>query len=251
MEKHDPEIYARFMSRDPQYAVPGGESPAGFFTRCRAVLEDIAARHASETIAIVTHGLVLDAAYRAASGLALEERRAGFLADKWDVYSQLASLESARGQPAAAFDLSERLRARQTLEFLARGHVARSDADGVLAGRASELRRHIDVLTRAAEGQVAGSLRGPNADGLSAGARLVLEGAQRQYAAVLVELKERDSRYARGVTADAATSQAVAAQLRPDEAMLEYLMSDSSATVFVITRDTLVGIPLGAPGLGW
>ena len=75
MEKHDPEIYARFMSRDPQYAVPGGESPVGFFTRCRAVLEDIAARHASETIAIVTHGLVLDAAYRAASGLALEVLR--------------------------------------------------------------------------------------------------------------------------------------------------------------------------------
>jgi len=75
MEKHDVEIYTRFMSRDPQYAVPGGESPAGFFARCRAVLEELAARHDGQTIAIVTHGLVLDAAYRAASGLALEVLR--------------------------------------------------------------------------------------------------------------------------------------------------------------------------------
>ncbi len=75
MEKLDPEIYVRFMSRDPHYAVPGGESPAGFFARCRAVLEELATRHAGETIAIVTHGLVLDAAYRAATGLALEAQR--------------------------------------------------------------------------------------------------------------------------------------------------------------------------------
>lgn len=75
MESREPEIYARFMSRDPQYAVPGGESPADFFARCRAALESIATSHAGETVVIVTHGLVLDAAYRAASGLALEEQR--------------------------------------------------------------------------------------------------------------------------------------------------------------------------------
>lgn len=75
MEARDPQVYARFMSRDPQYAVPGGESPAGFFARCRAALEDLAARHRGETIAVVTHGLVLDCAYRAATGLALEAQR--------------------------------------------------------------------------------------------------------------------------------------------------------------------------------
>lgn len=75
MEQHDPDVYARFMSRDPQYAVPDGESPADFFARCRAVLEELAMRHAGATIAVVTHGLVLDCAYRAASGLALEVLR--------------------------------------------------------------------------------------------------------------------------------------------------------------------------------
>lgn len=75
MQSCAPDAYERFMSRDPQYAVPGGESPAAFFARCRAALEELALRHAGETIAVVTHGLVLDSAYRAATGLALEAQR--------------------------------------------------------------------------------------------------------------------------------------------------------------------------------
>jgi len=75
MQNCEPEAYQRFMSRDPQYAVPGGESPAGFFERCRAALEELALRHGGETIVVVTHGLVLDSAYRAATGLALEAQR--------------------------------------------------------------------------------------------------------------------------------------------------------------------------------
>ena len=75
MESKSPQAYQQFMSRDAQYAVPGGESPADFFARCLAALEDLAHRHADSTIAVVTHGLVLDCAYRAASGLALEAQR--------------------------------------------------------------------------------------------------------------------------------------------------------------------------------
>ena len=75
MQSCEPDAYVRFMSRDPHYAVPGGESPAAFFARCRAALEELAIRHAGETIAVVTHGLVLDSAYRAATGIALEAQR--------------------------------------------------------------------------------------------------------------------------------------------------------------------------------
>ena len=75
MQAHDPGVYQRFLSRDPHYAVPGGESPSAFFERCRTALEALAARHVGETIAVVTHGLVLDCAWRAATGLALETER--------------------------------------------------------------------------------------------------------------------------------------------------------------------------------
>lgn len=75
MEQRDPAGYARFISADPNYAVPGGESQAAFMSRARTALEDIAARHDGGTVAIVTHGGVLDCAHRAASILALEEQR--------------------------------------------------------------------------------------------------------------------------------------------------------------------------------
>jgi len=64
-----PEEYARFASRDPDYEVPGGESASGFWRRCLGCLAGIAARHRGEEIVVVTHGLVLDALYRAAHNL--------------------------------------------------------------------------------------------------------------------------------------------------------------------------------------
>lgn len=75
MKQRDPVAYARFISRDPNYAVPGGESPAAFMMRARSALEGIAARHDGGTVAIVTHGLVLECAHRAASGQALGAQR--------------------------------------------------------------------------------------------------------------------------------------------------------------------------------
>ena len=64
-----PEEYARFASRDPDYEVPGGESARGFVDRCLGCLAEIAGRHRGEEIVVVTHGLVLDALYRAAHDL--------------------------------------------------------------------------------------------------------------------------------------------------------------------------------------
>ena len=64
-----PEEYACFASRDPDYEVPGGESARGFMQRCLSCLAQIAGRHAGEEVVVVTHGLVLDALYRAARDL--------------------------------------------------------------------------------------------------------------------------------------------------------------------------------------
>ncbi len=67
--------YERFKSRDPAYAMPGGESALAFRDRCLACFEDIAQRHAGDTVVVVTHGLVLDMLYRAAHGIALDQPR--------------------------------------------------------------------------------------------------------------------------------------------------------------------------------
>jgi probable phosphoglycerate mutase len=70
-----PGEYARFASRDPDYAVPGGESARDFARRCLGCLAEIAARHRGGRVVVVTHGLVLDALYRAAHDLAHGEPR--------------------------------------------------------------------------------------------------------------------------------------------------------------------------------
>ena len=64
-----PEEHSLFASRDPEYEVPGGESARSFTLRCLGCLSEIAGRHPGEEVVVVSHGLVLDALYRAAHGL--------------------------------------------------------------------------------------------------------------------------------------------------------------------------------------
>jgi probable phosphoglycerate mutase len=71
MQAQHPAAYARFKSRDPHYAVPGGESAVAFRDRALACLIEIAERHAGELVVLVTHGLVCDIAYRTANGIDL------------------------------------------------------------------------------------------------------------------------------------------------------------------------------------
>lgn len=70
-----PHELACFLSRDPGYVVPEGESARAFHARCLPCLQEIAERHRGEEVVVVTHGLVLDALYRAAHGMAFGEPR--------------------------------------------------------------------------------------------------------------------------------------------------------------------------------
>jgi probable phosphoglycerate mutase len=75
MAQRYPDEHARFSARDPDYAVPGGESPRQFFERSLACLEAIARAHEGESVVVVTHGLVLDTLHRAARNLTLQAKR--------------------------------------------------------------------------------------------------------------------------------------------------------------------------------
>jgi CHAT domain-containing protein/tetratricopeptide (TPR) repeat protein len=183
---------------------------------------------------------------RVSGTLPLEERRAAFLADKWDVYRQLALAELARGHTDSSFEASERLRARQLLDLLARGRVG-ADTSDTLAAREQDLRHHITVLTQALEtpGSATG-LRGPLPPDTSTGAvREALARAQDAYAEVLREVREQRPEYASLVTGAIAPVREVQQRLSGDEALLEYLVGDSTSAVFVVTRDTVAAIELG------
>lgn len=57
------------------YVIPGGESLKEYSARVIACLEDLAARHAGQNIALVTHGGVIDSWFRYIFGIPLDAPR--------------------------------------------------------------------------------------------------------------------------------------------------------------------------------
>lgn len=75
IEQRFPEAARLWRQREPGFGPAGGEPLQEFNDRAvRAVLA-LAARHRGQQIALVTHGGVLDALYRAATGVALNAPR--------------------------------------------------------------------------------------------------------------------------------------------------------------------------------
>ena len=70
-----PDDHVLFAKRDPEYRMQGGESAAEFRERVLRTMDGIARNHAGETVVVVSHGLVLDALYRTATGMALHVER--------------------------------------------------------------------------------------------------------------------------------------------------------------------------------
>ena len=70
-----PEGFRRWRERDPDWVIDGGESGQQLIDRVLEALHDIVARHRSQTVALVTHGGVLDVVYRVARGLTWDAPR--------------------------------------------------------------------------------------------------------------------------------------------------------------------------------
>jgi 2,3-bisphosphoglycerate-dependent phosphoglycerate mutase len=75
IETRHPQALALWRTRDPHYAIPGGENTSEIYERTVACLNELADRHAGQTVAAVSHGLALDAFYRHVAGIPLTEPR--------------------------------------------------------------------------------------------------------------------------------------------------------------------------------
>ena len=76
IEQCFPDESRRWRQRDPDFAPEGGgEALAAFQARAVAAVAVIARRHRGRHIAVITHGGVLDALYRAAARVALDAPR--------------------------------------------------------------------------------------------------------------------------------------------------------------------------------
>jgi probable phosphoglycerate mutase len=75
IEQRWPEESLRWRRRDPEFGPEGGETLRDFYERCVTVAARLAARHPGQSIALVSHGGVLDCLYRAATRLDLQAPR--------------------------------------------------------------------------------------------------------------------------------------------------------------------------------
>jgi probable phosphoglycerate mutase len=75
VEARYPREYARFTARDPDFAIPGGESTRQLLERCVACYTELAERHAGLTVVTVTHGGVLAVLYRHVKRMPLDAPR--------------------------------------------------------------------------------------------------------------------------------------------------------------------------------
>jgi len=75
LETTQPDLTELWRRRVPDFAPPGGESLLALRQRVQQALEEVAAAHLGQQIAIVTHGGVLDTLYRLATGVDLQAPR--------------------------------------------------------------------------------------------------------------------------------------------------------------------------------
>ncbi|HVK33359.1 MAG TPA: histidine phosphatase family protein [Burkholderiaceae bacterium] len=75
IEQRFPDGARRWRRRDAGFGPEGGETLGDFYTRVVTAVAGIAERHRGQHIAVVTHGGVLDALYRAAARIALDAPR--------------------------------------------------------------------------------------------------------------------------------------------------------------------------------
>ena len=70
-----PEAWQAFKARNPDAALEGGETLADFSRRVVGLIQELLKTHSGKRLLMVTHGGVLDAAYRNATALPLDAPR--------------------------------------------------------------------------------------------------------------------------------------------------------------------------------
>jgi probable phosphoglycerate mutase len=111
-ERH-PDLWARWLEHSADFALPGGESLRQFHARVIAAVRELADAHPGASLAVVTHGGVLDMLWRTAHGLPLDGLRrceipnAGINRLRWhqgclsiDSWADAAHLEGLPEQPS-------------------------------------------------------------------------------------------------------------------------------------------------------
>jgi len=196
--------------------------------------------------AIAELHVAMDEVETIGASLPIAERRYGYMEDKWRVYAELAKTELDRDGAAAAFEMSERLRARQLVDLLARGRTSARSPDLALIREEENLRRQITLLSDELYASFSSSatLREVQPTAEVDELRESLAAARERYARLLVELEESRPEYAALFSGSVAGVADVQRLLPAGAALIEYLVSEDWTIAFVVSRDGIAALEL-------
>ncbi|MFC1661480.1 CHAT domain-containing protein [Gemmatimonadota bacterium] len=192
-------------------------------------------------------GIAIEEVEDIGSGLPVAERRYGYMEDKWRLYAESAKTELDLGRTRAAFELSERMRARQLVDLLARGRTSHPAPELALLRSEEDLRRQITLLSDelyASLHESTGLRDPPESVPHPEELRESLAGARERYRRVLSRLEEVRPDYAALFSTTVAAVPDVQRALPPDAVFVEYLVSEEWTLAFVVSRDTVAGMEL-------
>mgnify|MGYP001606568990 CR=1 FL=1 len=166
-----------------------------------------------------------------------EERfRAGYIQDKYQVYITLVQLQLELGLMKQAFSTAERLRARSFLDQLENGGpVSRNEQERQVEFALRERIRQLQSTLDAENELTPPDRRQMAVDAFST----ELLAAEREYQAFLDDIKGR-STFGRATRIP--TLAELQAQLRPGEALVEYVIGDDQLMIFIMQSDKLSAV---------
>lgn len=162
--------------------------------------------------------------------------KAGYVQDKYKVYVTLVRLQLELGRTREAFSTAERLRSRSFLDQLENNApVARNDQE-----REHEfaLRERVRQLQKALDEE----REYPPAERRQLAVESFsneLQAAEREYQAFLDDIKGRS---AIGRVARIPALAEIQSQLKPGEALLEYVIGEEQLMIFIMRRDSLSAV---------
>jgi len=172
------------------------------------------------------------------SGISEERYRAGYMEDRYQVYVSLVELLLKLGKPDDAFFYSEKLRARSYFDQL--GSAAPIGGDSAAQQRIQELGEQIRTLRHAIQKEYAVPERERRGHALELYSA-ELSRAERDYEKLLDDTRssEPDSK----AQAIPATTE-IQRSLPPDTALIEYVVGRQTISILLITRPTVIGLPV-------
>ncbi len=172
------------------------------------------------------------------------ELRAGFLADKGEIYEDIVSLGLSQGEVARAFDYTERAKSRALVELLAHNLdiriKVRSESDQDLVAHLERLRQECQWYYNRLNpfGEREGAESGPiqaEQDRL----REQLHRRERQLADMLVQLQVRNAEYTQDVDLWQVQIESPQPYLDSDTLLVEYFIARDEVLAFSVTRDEM------------